>query len=807
METLGWYLLKSAVWLTGFALVFLVALRNERYFRLNRIFLLSGIIASIVFPLYTWHYAVVLPPVPSVEISIPEISAPVVVPVQETATLPVYWWFYLVGVICFAFRLIWQTGRVVHKLKKTGYEANGSVKLVRTSEYTASFSFFSFVFVNPSTSELETNEIVNHEREHIEQRHWFDLLLAELLCLLQWFNPFVWIYARLIRQNHEYLADEMALQHTDNPAVYQATLLNQMFGGPVISLANSFSYSLNKKRFKMMKKSIDSPFRKLKLLVVLPLIAMVFYAFAKPEYVTSPSDVSADMVTSVAEAYSAPVVSLALPVDKPVKTAQVKKDKIVKGLVVSSDGKLLSGTTVVIKGSTTGTITDKEGHFELKTASDDCELVFSYVGLKTVVAKPDFKNMMTIRMDAETVGIDNVVVVGYGTRKTSLYVVDGTIVSENIFKAINPQTIQSVNILGGESATAKYGDKAANGATEVTLKEGARGWISPDHDLSVKSKTVNSYMTDSKNNPPLILLDGVVIDKTQMAAVSPDKIESISVLKDKSATALYGEKGKDGVILITSKEKAASKSPTQRETHPADKATKNSNTFLIVEQMPQFPGGARELMRFIKNNLRYPTMAVELNVQGKVLVNFIVSRTGKIENAKVIESVYPAIDAEALRVVNSMPDWQPGKQNGEAVDVSYVIPFEFKLQIPDEKSKGIVTGPIPTKISPEEDVAFVIVEQMPRFPGGEEAMKLFIKDQLKYPAVAKELGVQGTVIINFVVNKEGKITRLKVVRGIGAGCDEEALRIMGVMPDWKPGMQGGKPVNVSYTVPIKFAVK
>ena len=129
-------------------------------------------------------------------------------------------------------------------------------------------------------------EIVIHEREHIQQHHWFDLLLVELLCMLQWFNPFVWIYSRLIRQNHEFLADEMALQSTSNPAIYHATLLNQMLGVPVIDLANSFSYSINKKRFKMMKKKINSPFRKLKVLLVLPIMVLVFYAFAKPEYIS-----------------------------------------------------------------------------------------------------------------------------------------------------------------------------------------------------------------------------------------------------------------------------------------------------------------------------------------------------------------------------------------------------------------------------------------------------------------------------------------------------------------------------------------
>src|SRR5665647_1697634 len=217
METLGLYLLKSAVWLTGFTIVFLVVLRNERYFRLNRIYLLSGIVAAIVFPFYTWHYAVILP---SVQVDFTTTSSVSAVAMALSVTkIPIYWWFYLVGLVCLVIRLFWQTGMVVRKLRKTGYVKTGSVKLVRTPEYDGSFSFFSFVFVNPSITDIETKEIVNHEREHIQQRHWFDLLLVELLCMLQWFNPFVWIYARLIRQNHEYLADEKAcLLYTSDAA-------------------------------------------------------------------------------------------------------------------------------------------------------------------------------------------------------------------------------------------------------------------------------------------------------------------------------------------------------------------------------------------------------------------------------------------------------------------------------------------------------------------------------------------------------------------------------------------------------------
>ena len=140
------------------------------------------------------------------------------------------------------------------------------------------------MFVNPSVTDIETKEIMIHELVHIRQKHWFDLLLVELLCMMQWFNPLVWMYVRFIRQNHEYLADEVALQQTSDPAVYKAVLLNQIVGAPVVSLTNSFNYSPNKKRFNMMKNIITSPYRKMKVLLILPVFALVLYSFAKPDY-------------------------------------------------------------------------------------------------------------------------------------------------------------------------------------------------------------------------------------------------------------------------------------------------------------------------------------------------------------------------------------------------------------------------------------------------------------------------------------------------------------------------------------------
>ncbi|MBK8683369.1 MAG: TonB family protein [Chitinophagales bacterium] len=113
---------------------------------------------------------------------------------------------------------------------------------------------------------------------------------------------------------------------------------------------------------------------------------------------------------------------------------------------------------------------------------------------------------------------------------------------------------------------------------------------------------------------------------------------------------------------------------------------------------------------------------------------------------------------------------------------------------------------VPTAPTVDANI-FVTVEQMPEFPGGDEAMYKFLAENIKYPALAKDNMIQGTVYIKFVVSGKGKISDAVVVRGIGSGCDEEALRVVKKMPNWNPGMQQGKPVDVFYTLPIKFQLQ
>ena len=113
---------------------------------------------------------------------------------------------------------------------------------------------------------------------------------------------------------------------------------------------------------------------------------------------------------------------------------------------------------------------------------------------------------------------------------------------------------------------------------------------------------------------------------------------------------------------------------------PKEEENEDTPVFFIVEEMPEFPGGQLALRNFIAQSVKYPVIAQENGIQGKVFVNFVVAKDGTITQAKIFRGVDPSLDKEALRVVNSLPKWKPGKQGGKAVRVSYTVPINFVLQ-------------------------------------------------------------------------------------------------------------------------------
>ena len=534
MEALVTYLLRSAIWITGFALVYGLFLRDERFFLLNRIYLVTGILASLILPFVTVRYIIEVPAMQAgTSAGADSIGSGSVTSGISTGSL-ILAAFWTAGALFTVVRQLVRTLTVVKTINKSEIISTHPVKLIRSADNVTPFSFFSFVVVNPSLKDIETREIMNHEMVHVKQMHWLDLLLSGLLCTVQWFNPVVWIYSRFIRQNHEYLADEAALQRTSDPAVYRATLLNQIAGSPVIELGNSFNYSLNKKRFTMMKNIISSPYRKLRLLMILPVFALLLYAFAEPEYRLATSD----------RGQASPDAMI----------ATVTKE--IRGTVVQEDGKPLAGAAIIVKGTTMGTMSDENGKFRLVNVPDDGVLVITYVGFESKVMQAVSGTDMTVKMLRKPVAID---------------------------------TVQ----------------------------------VPP---------------------PPPPPPPG----SKQMAVPPPPPPPPAA---DKSTG-------------------------TTKASAPETEGEK----YVMVEEMPEFPGGEKEMMTWISSNVKYPPEAVKNKISGLVLVSFTVSGTGKVQNVKTVRGVTPALDEEAVRVIKSMPDWKPGRQQGKPIDVEYTVPVQFMLE-------------------------------------------------------------------------------------------------------------------------------
>lgn len=230
----------------------------------------------------------------------------------------------------------------------------------------------------------------------------------------------------------------------------------------------------------------------------------------------------------------------------------------------------------------------------------------------------------------------------------------------------------------------------------------------------------------------------------------------------------------------------------------------DSEVFAVVEEQPQFPGGNVAMMKFLADNIIYPVEAQEKGLEGRVIANFVVEKDGSITDLKIVRGIDPLLDNEALRIIKMMPDWEPGKQKGEKVRVRFTLPTVFKLM---EKDKSKATQKNENRLTENSDPTnevFVVVEEQPLFPGGSEAMMNFLKEKINYPKEAQDKGIHGRVVVNFVVEKDGSITDLKIARGIDPLLDNEALRVIKMMPNWEPGKQKGEKVRVRFTLPVIF---
>ena len=283
------------------------------------------------------------------------------------------------------------------------------------------------------------------------------------------------------------------------------------------------------------------------------------------------------------------------------------------------------------------------------------------------------------------------------------------------------------------------------------------------------------------------------------------------------------------------------KSPSSSEMLPQKSNLNDNQIFRIADQRPRFPGcenidGTEEekikcsmtkMIDFLYTNVKYPEKAKKDGKEGIVLVAFVVEKDGTFSDIKMVRSISTEIDEESIRVVKlmetSVGKWTPGKQDDQVVRVQYYLPINFNLTS-DEKSSS-EKEKVPQKTHENESAVFKIVEELPRFPGCEdssmnkkekqqcaqEKMLSYLYQNVTYPLPAKKSSEQGTVVVTFIVEKDGSLTGIKIVRSVSSEIDAEALRVvrsMNNLPNkWSPGKQRGQAVRVQYNLPIKFQLE
>jgi len=262
------FILESGVSLALLSLIYILFLRKETFFRLNRVFLLISVVFSILLPFLKFRVyepqsvmlsEITVTPYRNLMEAVTIYGSDFTGTVEQTiSSSRIIILVYLAGLLFFLGRFVFRLLQISILIHKNPVQQVGSVKFVFIHKDFSPFSFSRYIFVNPEKrSEKGYEKMLAHEMEHINQGHTFDVLILEIMTFFQWFNPFMWMLKSVIRENHEFLADRAVLNTGISPAKYKQLLLNQVVGIQ-FEMANNFNSSLIKNRIKMISK-INSP--------------------------------------------------------------------------------------------------------------------------------------------------------------------------------------------------------------------------------------------------------------------------------------------------------------------------------------------------------------------------------------------------------------------------------------------------------------------------------------------------------------------------------------------------------------------
>ena len=677
------YILKSSVCLAAFYLFYRLLLSRETFHRFNRVALLSILLLSCLLPLVevtvekqtevhqtmmTLEQWLMLADMMNTAEAMDLQAEEVTVTWIQVALL-----VYLAGILFFALRNgysllklggLLKSGRKENLSKYTG--DGEKVTLIVHEHDIAPFSWMKYIVISKKDLDENGREILIHELAHIQNRHSWDLLVADICIFFQWFNPASWLLKQELQNIHEYEADETVIEKGVDAKQYQLLLIKKAVGTRLYSMANSFNHSKLKKRITMMLKEKSNPWAKLKYLYMLPVAAIAVTAFARPEISETAEEISAVKVNDLTAIVEAKVTKT---IEEAVQVSTVLKDtaKPVEVKYIPAEvGDKLQGSPV----------------FEMVEQMPE----FPGGGMSAALEYIQ-KNMQYPESAKEN---------GTQGRVTVQFVIDkaGNVTEPKVLrpvdKELDAEAIRLVKSMPKWKPGMQKGQAVAVKFTMPVLFR-LEGGEMKNSQVAVSSKSTDFFIEGM--DAPLYVVDGKEVTSSIMSALNVNKIEAMTVLKNESATELYGEKGKNGVILITLK--GSDKKPITLSTKSSVVSVPGVNAVYL-------------------NNRRADWADVDVFVDGE-----------KIElSGKALDEVVSPNEIESINVEKNAEDANRGK-----------------IYITTKKSKGKYTT---VTSEGKENIYFTVKDGEKASVKGEMRVEGVVQDKDGEPVIGAAVLIEGT---------------------------------------------------------------
>lgn len=594
------FLLKANAVIILFYLCYRLFLQRETFFMANRFFLLSGLILSCVIPLISIPIYVENTVLSTFEIANSSAADVSVGTSSGIDYLQILFWLYCLGLIYFVLRFAIEVFSLARLLRGTSLQKRGSFSLIETENSISPFSFFNRIVYNPKHFSLEEQaQILAHETVHVAQNHTIDLILAKLACMCFWFNPFIWLYSKALQHNLEFIADTEAQQECADHTSYQTLLLKTVISQQKLALVAPFYNSLIKKRIIMLNKSKSKRLNLWKYSLVLPLLALFLMSFNRveipiPQPVYNASEAApmaageVEMIMITKDFTTADFKNAKAQFSKHdinLRFSGIKRNDENEITAIKASYKGPNGATGNYAASSDKPIqafsffydSEKKDigfggashdmhfgdgqHFTFSSDDEDAHVVTSSkTGSHVFVIRSDEEQEDHEEHEEEIEHEEY-----HDSEKVIEYIIkdkDDKVIKKRIKVTKGQPNIfikkdgESKIILKESEDRIIIKDELGNIIKDEIIKNKDQNtWVESDGEIIELDNDDNKIFISSSSTDAalLILLDGKEISQEDLGSIDPETIESMNVYKGETAVKKYGEKAKNGVIIISLK--------------------------------------------------------------------------------------------------------------------------------------------------------------------------------------------------------------------------------------------------------------